>query len=59
MTWPQAFVGDYQKSDVPRAWGLQALPAIFLIGPDGKVIAANVRGDAIRETLRAALGEPK
>jgi peroxiredoxin len=59
ITWPQAFVGDYRKSEVPRAWGLQDLPAAFLIGPDGKVIAANLRGDAIGETLRTSLGDPK
>jgi len=30
---------DWSKSDIPAEYGMQGIPSIFLIGPDGKIIA--------------------
>jgi hypothetical protein len=59
IAWPQVVLGDFSTSNQAREWGMNRLPISFLIGPDGRVVAANVDGDGIADALRAALGEPK
>ncbi|MEI8288319.1 MAG: redoxin domain-containing protein [Verrucomicrobiota bacterium] len=54
--WMQGFLGDWSKSDVPARWNVEGIPAIFLIGPDGKIIVQNLRGEAIKTAVGAALG---
>ena len=52
----QGFLGQgerYQK--IREAWGIEAIPAIWLIGPDGKLVARDLRGEALREAVRKAL----
>ena len=44
MTWHQGFLGDWQEAKLPGAFGVQGIPSIMLIGPDGKVIATDLRG---------------
>lgn len=53
--WTQGFLGDWSKSDVPERFGVDGIPAIFLIGPDGKIIARDLRGEAIKTTIASAL----
>ena len=53
--WTQGFLGEWSKSDVPDRFGVQGIPAIFLIGPDGKIIAKDLRGDAIKAAIASAL----
>jgi thiol-disulfide isomerase/thioredoxin len=55
MPWVQAFVGDAEGSRVLKGYGVSAIPATFLIGPDGKVIAKGVRGDEIKGAVAKAL----
>ena len=56
MTWPPAFGGDMAKSDAATVWGVTSIPNIFLIAPDGTVIARDLRGDRIRPAVASALG---
>ena len=51
ILWPQ--VSDYQgwNSAVVELYGVAALPSNFLIDPSGKVIATNLRGDALVDKL--------
>lgn len=55
LTWPQ--VSDYQgwNSAVVDIYGVAALPANFLLDPYGKVIATNLRGEALVEKLQEVL----
>jgi protocatechuate 3,4-dioxygenase beta subunit/peroxiredoxin len=53
--WTQGFLGDWSKSDVPEHWGVEGIPAIFLIGPDGKIVARDLRGEAIKTAVANAL----
>jgi peroxiredoxin len=53
LTWPQAYIADWS---LPKRYGLVTIPWSFLIGPDGKIIAKNLQGEAIREALSHALG---
>ncbi len=36
---------------------VRGIPVIFLIGPNGKVIAKDLRGDQIRKVVAKALGK--
>ena len=60
LPWTQAFVGDEAGSVVLKDYGVEAVPAIFLIGPGGKVIARDMRGEGIKEAVAKALatGDP-
>jgi thiol-disulfide isomerase/thioredoxin len=53
--WTQGFLGDWSKSDVPERFGVEGIPAIFLIGPDGKIVARDLRGEAIKNAVAKAL----
>ncbi len=54
ILWPQAFVGDEAGSQVLKDYGVSTIPATFLIGPDGKVIAKGMRGDEIKGAVSKA-----
>ena len=51
MTWRQYFDGKGWKNDVAVAWGVQSIPATYLIGPDGKVAAVGMRGEQLVQKL--------
>jgi hypothetical protein len=55
MAWTQGFLGEWLKNRVTLCYGVYGIPAIFLIGPDGKVLAAGLRGPKIKEAVAAAL----
>lgn len=55
LPWVQAFVGDAEGSKVLKDYGVSEIPATFLIGPDGKVIAKGMRGDGIKGAVSKAL----
>jgi beta-lactamase regulating signal transducer with metallopeptidase domain/thiol-disulfide isomerase/thioredoxin/protocatechuate 3,4-dioxygenase beta subunit len=54
MGWTQAFAGDFNSS-VGTSYKLRAIPATFLIGPDGRILAKNLRGTALKEAVARAL----
>jgi thiol-disulfide isomerase/thioredoxin len=56
VRWEQAFLGDWSDDKVTPTYGVDGIPAIFLIGPDGKIIALNLRGEKIKEAVGNALG---
>ncbi|MBN2893233.1 MAG: AhpC/TSA family protein [Bacteroidales bacterium] len=51
LTWTQ--VSDLQgwNSSAGREYGISSIPANFLIDPEGKIIAKNLRGSALHEKL--------
>ena len=51
----QGFLGDWSDTDIPAQFGVQGIPAIFLIGPDGKIVATGLRGDNIKQAVAKAL----
>ena len=54
--WTQGFLDDSSKQAVTPLYGVEGIPSIFLIGPDGKIIARELRGEAISESVGRALG---
>jgi peroxiredoxin len=57
LPWVQAYVGDEAGQRVLEDYGVDSIPATFLIGPDGKVIARGIRGEAIKRAVEKALGK--
>jgi thiol-disulfide isomerase/thioredoxin len=54
--WLQGFLGDWSQSKLPDSYGINGIPSIWLIGPDGKVIARDLRGKSIKQAVARALG---
>ena len=57
IKWIQGFLGKWSDSQVTPLYGVEGIPAIFLIGPDGKILARDLRGEAIKEAVGKALGK--
>lgn len=55
IQWLQGFLGDWSKDTVTKDYSVQGIPSIFLIGPDGKIIAQNLRGERIKSAVGSAL----
>jgi peroxiredoxin/protocatechuate 3,4-dioxygenase beta subunit len=53
LSWLQGFVGP--DSPVVSAYGATAIPATFLIGPEGKILARDLRGEKTKTALADAL----
>lgn len=55
LTWNQ--ISDLKGwNSAPAAiYGVEAIPANFLVNPDGKIIATNLEGDSLFQKLREAL----
>lgn len=49
ITWPQLFVPTQEATEL---YGIAGIPHIILFGPDGTIIARNLRGKAIDEELQ-------
>ena len=59
LNWLQGFLGDWSEAKLPEDYGVQAIPAIPLIGPDGKILRAGLRGGAIKSAVGEALGKTR
>jgi hypothetical protein len=58
LTWQQAHVGPVSSS-IPTQYAVRNLPARFLIGPDGRVLAKDLKGDDLPKAISAALANDK
>jgi hypothetical protein len=56
LPWPQAFLDDFQRVEVAGAYGVDSVPAVFLIDPQGQIIAKGLRGQAVQAAVSKALG---
>ena len=54
-TWQQVRESSGTKKGLYLWYGLNGIPAIFLIGPDGKILAEGLRGSKIEEAVKANL----
>jgi len=55
MTWPQYFDGKGWQNDLASQYAVNSIPATFLLGPEGKIIAKNLRGAALEDAVENAL----
>lgn len=57
LTWTHVSDLKFWDNEVAKAWGVRAIPQNFLLDPNGKVVAKNLRGDALDAKLGAILGK--
>jgi thiol-disulfide isomerase/thioredoxin len=55
MTWPQFFDGQGWGNQLAGKYGVEAIPFALLIGPDGKIIGKDLRGDELEDAVAKAL----
>jgi thiol-disulfide isomerase/thioredoxin len=58
MTWPQVYDGKFWKAAIAQLYGIESIPAPFLVdGDTGKILATgeSLRGPKLLPTLKAAL----
>jgi thiol-disulfide isomerase/thioredoxin len=56
MPWPQFYDGKYWQNELSVKYGIRSIPATFLLDGSGKIIAKNVRGEALEPAVKKALG---
>ncbi len=55
MEWPQGFLAGGWRNAVTKKVGVDAIPAIFLVSPDGKILARDLRESRIESAVADAL----
>jgi beta-lactamase regulating signal transducer with metallopeptidase domain/peroxiredoxin/protocatechuate 3,4-dioxygenase beta subunit len=55
LPWLQGFLGEWAEAGMTDAYHIESIPAVFLVGPDGKLVAQGLRGDAIGQAVASAL----
>lgn len=55
IPWPQYFDGKGWRNALARRYLIDSLPAAFLIDREGKILAKDIRVDALEEALKKAL----
>ena len=55
LDWTQVSDLKFWENDVAKQYGIRSIPQNFLIGPDGKIVAKNVRGEELGKKLAEIL----
>jgi len=55
LTWTHVSDLKYWQSEAAQKYGVQGIPATFLLDKDGKIIARNLRGEALEKKLEEVL----
>lgn len=55
MTWPQFFDGQGWSNQLAVKYGIEAIPATYLLDGNGVIIATDLRGDALEQAVAKAL----
>jgi peroxiredoxin/protocatechuate 3,4-dioxygenase beta subunit len=55
LDWVQVHLGNWSETELPSQYSVSYLPAVFIIGPDGKIISQKVDESQIREEVDKAL----
>jgi peroxiredoxin len=56
LTWPQGLLTGGFDDTVAKMLGIQLIPSIWLIGPDGKILGKELAPESIRPILAKAIG---
>ncbi len=56
MVWPQYFDGSGFDNKIASNFGIDAIPAMWLVGKDGKIITTNAREDLAGQVAAALKG---
>ena len=55
MPWPQYFDGEWWQNPIAKRYAVNAIPAMFLLGPDGKVVTTTARGEKLEAEVKRLL----
>jgi peroxiredoxin len=55
MPWQQYFDGKFWQNKLAVKYGVQGIPATFLLDGEGKIIGRNLRGEALEQAVAKAL----
>lgn len=55
IAWPQYFDGEGWDNEIARRYGIESIPATFLIGPDGLIEASEAPVDTLRARIESLL----
>ena len=55
MPWPQHYDGKYWKNEVAVKYDINAIPAMFLLDQDGKIVSRSARGPALEAEVKRLL----
>jgi peroxiredoxin len=56
LAWTHVSDLQYWNNAVAKQYNIESIPQNFLIGPDGKIVAKNLRGPALEQKLCEVLG---
>jgi thiol-disulfide isomerase/thioredoxin len=59
LTWPQGYLGDWAADPVTKSYGVNGIPSLWLIGPDGTIVDTDLRGEDLTEQLTNAIDRYK
>jgi thiol-disulfide isomerase/thioredoxin len=54
--WPQQFDGKWWKNEFAVKYGINSIPAVFLLDQTGKIVATEVRGPQLEVEIKKHLG---
>jgi peroxiredoxin len=57
MAWQQYFDGQGWNNKLSTKYGVNSIPATYLLDGEGKIIAKNLRGDALEKAVAKALAK--
>jgi peroxiredoxin len=58
MDWVHAYNADQpEDQNLPARYGVMGIPRMILVGPDGRVVHANLRGDALEAVIRDSIAK--
>ena len=57
MTWPQFFDGKGWQNKLAVKYGIESIPATFLLDGEGKIIGKNLRGEELQAAVARALAK--
>ena len=55
MPWPQYFDGKYWKNDLALKFGIESIPAMFLLDQQGNIVSTEARGPKLEAELKRLL----
>jgi hypothetical protein len=57
MSWQQFFDGKGWGNKLAVKYGVQSIPATYLLDGEGKILGRNVRGEALAPAVEKALAK--
>jgi peroxiredoxin len=57
MTWPQFFDGRGWKNELAVKYGVNSIPATYLLDGEGMILAKDLRGEQLEKEVSKALGK--